>query len=114
MSTVDKDARTMAMLCHLSKFAGYVIPFGNIIAPLVIWMMKKDEMPFVDDQGRESINFNITMMIGYIICIVLMFVVIGIFLIFPLLLLDVILTIVAAVKANDGEYYRYPINIRFL
>ncbi len=55
----EKDARTWAMLCHIGAFAGYIIPFGHIIAPLVIWLIKKDESPFVDDQGKESLNFQI-------------------------------------------------------
>jgi len=111
---VSKDERTWGMLCHLSVLAGFIIPLATIIAPLVIWLIKKDEMPFVDDQGRESLNFQITMFIGFIIAAILMFVFIG-FLVLPALaIFDLIMVIMAALKANEGVRYRYPFNIRFL
>jgi uncharacterized Tic20 family protein len=53
----DKDARLWGMFCHLIAFSGYVVPFGSVLGPLIIWLIKKDEMPFVDDQGKESLNF---------------------------------------------------------
>ena len=66
---VPKDQRTMGMLCHLLAFCGFVFPFGGIIAPLVLWLVKKDEMPFVNDQGKEALNFQITVAIAVLICI---------------------------------------------
>ena len=113
--SLSKDERTWGMLCHLIAFAGIVIPYlGCIIGPLVIWLIKKDEMPFVNDQGKESLNFQITMFIAFIICFLLMFVFIGIFLMLILGIYWVVVVIIAAVKANDGVYYRYPYAIRFL
>ncbi len=111
---ISKDERTWGMLCHLIALIGVLIPFGSIIGPLVIWLIKKDEMPFVNDQGKESLNFQITMIIAFIICFILMFVFIGIFLIIPLFIYWLVIVIMAAVKANDGVAYRYPYTIRFL
>jgi len=110
----EKDARTWAMLCHIGAFAGYIIPFGHIIAPLVIWLIKKDESPFVDDQGRESLNFQISMSIYAIIALLLTLVVIGVVLLIAVVIFDVIMVIIAAVRANTGERYRYPLCMRFV
>ncbi len=110
----EKDARTWAMLCHIGAFAGYIIPFGHIIAPLVIWLIKKDESPFVDDQGKESLNFQISMSIYAIIAALLIIAVIGIVLLTAVVIFDVIMVIIAAVRANSGERYRYPLCLRFI
>lgn len=110
----DKDARTWGMLCHLSAFAGLIIPFGGIIAPLIIWLIKKDEMAFVNDQGKESINFQITIFIAAVICGILMFVGIGFLLIFALAIYALIMIIIASIKANEGTYYRYPYALRLI
>ncbi|MEE9171187.1 MAG: DUF4870 domain-containing protein [bacterium] len=113
-NSYDKDQRTWAMLCHISTFVGFVFPFGNIIAPLVLWLLKKDEYPLVDDQGKEALNFQISICI-YVICsVILAFMLIGIPLLIGLGIFDVIVTIIAAVRAMDGEKYRYPLAIRFV
>ena len=110
----EKDARTWAMFCHLGALAGYIIPFGNIIAPLVIWLIKKDESPFVDDQGKESLNFQISITIYALVALVLTLIIIGFFLLLAVGIFALVMVIVAAVKANDGEKYRYPLCIRFI
>ena len=110
----NKDERMWAMLCHLSMFAGFVVPFGNIIGPLIIWMIKKDEYPLVDDQGKEVINFQISMTIYLMVSIFLVFIVIGIPILIALVIFDVVITVIAAIKANEGEHYRYPLSIRLL
>jgi len=110
----EKDAKTWAMLCHVGAFAGYIIPFGHIITPLVIWLIKKDESPFVDDQGKESLNFQISMSIYAIIAALLTLVVIGVILLIGVVIFDVIMVIIAAVRANSGERYRYPLCMRFV
>jgi uncharacterized Tic20 family protein len=110
----EKDARTWAMLCHIGAFAGYIIPFGHIIAPLVIWLIKKDESPFVDDQGKESLNFQISMSIYAIIALLLTLVVIGVVFLIAVVIFDVVMVIIAAVRANNGERYRYPLCMRFI
>ena len=112
--TMSKDEKTYAMLCHFLAFSGYAIPLGHIIGPLILWLVKKDEFPLVDDQGKESINFQITMTIGFLISIVLCFVLIGFVLLVGLAIFDLIIVIVAGIKANEGVQYRYPVNIRFI
>jgi len=111
---LSKDERTFAMLAHLSALSGFVIPFGNIIGPLLIWMIKKDEMPFVDDQGKESLNFQISIFIYLVVSAVLIIVLIGIVLLIVVGIFSLIATIIAAVKANDGVKFRYPLCIRFI
>lgn len=104
-----------AMFAHLTSLAGFIgIPLGNIIGPLVIWLIKKDTMPLVDDQGKESLNFQISMTIYGIISAVLTLVVIGFFLILAVLIVDIVFVILASVAANKGEAYRYPLTIRFI
>ena len=109
-----KDERLWGLFCHLSSLIGFLIPFGNIIGPLVVWLIKKDTMPFVDDQGREALNFQISITIYVIASIVLIFVIIGIPLLIVVGFFDLIMTVIAAVKANDGVRYRYPLTIRFI
>lgn len=104
----------MGMLAHLLALSGFVIPFGNIIAPLVIWMIKKDQSAFVNDQGKESLNFQITIFIMMIVCFILFFVVIGIFLLPLVGLYWLIFSVIAGIKANGGERYRYPFAIRLI
>ncbi len=112
--TPSKDERLWGMLAHLSALVGYIIPFGNLIGPLVVWQMKKDEMPFVAEQGKESLNFQITVMIAIIICIPLMFVCIGIPMAMAVGVADLVFIIIAAIKANEGIAYRYPWTIRLV
>lgn len=107
----SSDERMWGMLCHLSTFSGYLIPFGNILGPLVIWLIKKDEYAFVDDQGKEALNFQISIMIY---ATVLALTIIGIPLAILALIFGIVMTVVAAIKANGGEYYRYPLTIRFV
>jgi hypothetical protein len=112
---LDNNSRMWGMFCHLSALSGYIgVPFGNILGPLVVWLIKKDEMPFVDYNGKEALNFNITVIIASLICIPLVFVLIGIFLLIALAIAALIFTIIAAIKTNNGEYYRYPMTIRFI
>jgi len=108
-----KDARTWAMVCHLAAFAGFIIPFGSLLGPLIVWAIKKDEDPFINDQGKEAINFQLTLLIGFVVSIILMFVFIGFLLIAALVVYCIIMVIIAAMKANEGEQYRYPYTIRF-
>lgn len=110
----EKDERLWAMLAHLTSFAGHFIPFGHIGGPLLIWMLKKDTMPLVNDQGKESLNFQITMTLALIVAALSIFVLIGFVLLPAVWLFDVIFTIIAAVKANEGVAYRYPFCLRLV
>ena len=104
------EARQWAMFCHYAAFFWFLVPMiGNVIGPLVVWQLKKDLDPFVNEQGKEALNFQITFSLAMIVCGILAWVVIG----FPLMLLvsisALVLTIIAGIKANAGEAYRYPI-----
>jgi len=103
-----------AMLCHLSALAGYLIPFGNIIGPLIVWQIKKAEFPLVDDQGKEALNFQITVAIVAVVCFALMFLLIGIPMLIALGIANLVFIIVAALAANKGDTYRYPFAFRFI
>ncbi len=110
----EKQERMWAMLCHIGIFAGFFIPFGNIIAPLVIWLTKKEESPLIEDQGKESLNFQISMTIYSLIAAVLTMIVIGFVLLAALAIFSIVMVIMAGVKANSGERYRYPLAIKFI
>ena len=98
----------MAMLCHLLAI------FTTFLGPLIIWMIKKDESPFVDRHGKEALNFQLTVLIALVASGILSFLCIG-FLLMPIIwTVDLIFCIIAAVKASQGEEYRYPISIRFV
>lgn len=113
---MQSEARMWAMFAHLAALAGLVVPFfGNILGPLVVWLVKKDEFPLVDDQGKESLNFQITMTIGLIVSAILMVVGIGLILIPLVGLTDLVFVIIASVEVNNkGTPYRYPFAIRLV
>jgi uncharacterized Tic20 family protein len=114
---VNKDARMWAMFCHLVGLAAIlpVVPlFGGAIGALIIWQIKKDDFPFVDEQGKEALNFQISILIYAIVAGLLIFVCIGAFLLPAVLIFDIVFLIIAAIKANDGFHYRYPMCIRFI
>jgi hypothetical protein len=110
----EQDERLYGMLVHLGGFIGFVIPLGNIIAPLVIWLTQKDKSSFVDYHGKEALNFQITLMVAYLIAGILVFVVVGIVLLGIIFVLSVIFMVLAAVAANKGEFYKYPFAISFI
>ncbi len=139
---MNKDARTWATVCHLSALVTFLgIPLGNILGPLVVWLLKRNDHSFVDDQGKEALNFQISMSIyGLLVGMLLWLLVLGsipfhtvphpemwdlaplvlaVFAIaamsfLALFFADLVLVIVAAVKASNGEDYRYPITIRLV
>lgn len=110
----DKTVRDLAMVTHLLGFAGMVLPFGNIIGPLVIWLMKREESQYIDIHGKEVLNFQISMLIWFTISGVLALVIVGFVIMAVLAILSVIWTIMGAIRASAGEFYRYPITIRFI
>ncbi len=115
MAEKSKDAeKTWATLCHLASFAGYIFPFGNIIGPLILWLIKKEEMPLVDREGKKSLNFQISISVYFVIAFLLVFVIIGFVLLFAIMIFDLIVVIMAAIKTNKGEDYHYPLSIQFL
>ena len=110
-----KRDNTMGMLCHLLSLVQLLgVPAGNILGPLVIWLMKKEEDPFVDECGKESLNFQISMTIYMIISGILVLLVIGIFMLVVLMVINIVYSIIAAIKASEGTSYKYPFTIRFI
>ena len=113
-SPPDKGSRDMAMWCHLSSLSGFFVPFGGLIGPVVIWALKKDGDAFMDRHGIAAINFRISMYLYSIVCLILVFVLLGVFLLIALALIDLIFTVIAAIKASEGQEYRYPLSVRFI
>ena len=112
---LQSEARTWAMLCHVSALTGFIgIPFGHLIGPLIFWTIKKDQFPLVDDQGKESLNFQISMLIYNVIAAVFCLVLIGFVFLAVLWVLNAVFVIVASIQASDGKFYRYPMTIRFI
>ena len=110
----QQDERMWAMFCHLSAFAGFIIPFGSIIGPLVVWSVKKEQFPSIDEHGKEALNFQISIAIYMIISAILIVIVVGIFLLIALVVFRLIMIIMASIKANNGEYFKYPLSIQFI
>ena len=109
-----RDDRNLAMIAHLSGFAGTVFPFGNILGPLAVWLAKRDDSEFVGDHALEALNFQITMTIAGIVAALLMIVLIGFVLLPVVAIVWVVLTIMASIKANEGKGYRYPFTLRLV
>jgi len=111
----DPQEKQWGMLAHLSALATFVLPVaGNIIGPLIIYLIKKDEFEFVNDQGKEVLNFQITWSILFALSIVLIFVGIGLLMLIGFGIAWLVLVIVGSVAANNGQYYRYPLTFKFL
>jgi uncharacterized Tic20 family protein len=116
----ETDERTWALLGHLSAFSAFITGLGCVIGPLIVWLVKRDTMPFAGEQAKEALNFNITAIIAAFAlgAFTLITLGIGALLTVPLALALFVawfvLTIVAAVKANNGEHYRYPFSIRLV
>ncbi len=111
----DPQEKQWGMFTHLAAFATFVLPVaGNIIGPLIIYLLKKDEYEFVNEQGKEVLNFQITWSIIFFISIVMIIVGIGVLMLVGFGIAWLVLVIVASVAASNGQYYKYPLTIRFL
>ncbi len=113
-SATNVQERQWAMFSHLAAFSGFIIPFGSILGLLVIWLIKKDTMPFVNDQGKEALNFNITVAIAALVAWVLVFILIGFLLLPAVLIFWIVFVIIGTIKANEGVAYRYPLTLRLV
>ncbi len=111
---LSESERNWAMLCHLSAFAGFFFPFGGIIGPLIFWLSRKEESAWIDENGKASLNFNLSVLLYCILLIPLCFIVVGIFLIMILMTLKVICLIIASIKSAKGERFKYPLAIPFI
>lgn len=111
---LSESERNWAMFCHLSAFAGFFFPFGGIIGPLICWLSRKDESQWVDQNGKQSLNFQISVLLYMVLAIPLCFIIVGIPIVVFLGFLKVICIIIASVKASKGEEFRYPVTIPFI
>ncbi len=105
---LTSDEKTMAILAHILGI------FISFIGPLIIWLIKKDESDFVDFHGKEALNFQITIAIAYAVGVVLSIVGVGCLIMLAAWIMTVVFGIIAAVAANEGEWYEYPVTIRFI
>ena len=109
------DVRTWCVLCHASALAGFFFYFlGHILGPLIVWLMKRGDSPKIDAYGKESLNFQISMLIYDAVAAILCIVLIGVPILIALWVLNTVLVIIASVKAGQGEFYRYPFTIRLI
>jgi uncharacterized Tic20 family protein len=111
---LTSDDRNWAMFCHLSAIATGTLLGLPFLGPLILWLMKKDQSKFIDFHGKEALNFQLNMLIYLLICGALVCVVVGIVLLPVVGVYALVMAIVAGVKANNGEYYRYPAIIRII
>jgi uncharacterized protein len=117
----ESQARTWNMLCHLSALAGFIIPFGNMLGPLLVWQIKKNEIPSVNVHGKAALNFQITVtiaaLVGMVVAVILSFFCVG-FLLIPIVILiglaGLVFAIIAGIKANNGEEYKYPFSLNLV
>ena len=114
-SVTSSNARTWCVLCHASALLGLFFHFlGHIFGPLIVWLLKRGDAPEIDAHGKESLNFQLSMLIYDAVAVILCFVLIGIPILIVLWVLNTVLVIVASIKASEGELFRYPLTIRFI
>ena len=102
------------MIAHLSGFAGYFTGIGHLLGPLIVWLSKRDGNPFIDDQGKEALNFQISITIYFAISVLLCFVLVGFVLLGVVSVFQIVCMIIAAIKASDGIAFRYPLTLRLV
>src|ERR1700736_1949739 len=114
-SSTSSEIHTWSVLCHASALLGLFLHFfGHLLGPLVVWLIKRDASPEIDANGKESLNFQISMLIYDAIAAILCIVLIGIPILIALWVLNTVFVIIASVKTSEGKFYRYPFTIRFL
>ena len=114
-SVTSSSTRTWCILCHASALLGLFFHFlGHIFGPLIVWILKRAEAAEIDAHGKESLNFQLSMLIYDAVAVILCFVLIGIPILILLWVLNTIFVIVASIKASEGQLYRYPLTIRFI
>jgi uncharacterized Tic20 family protein len=113
--TSSRDVRTWNVLCHATALAGFFVPWaGHILGPLIVWLVKRGDSPEIDEHGKESLNFQISMLIYNVIAGLLCLVLVGFIILAILHILNLVLVIVASIQASEGKFYRYPITIRLI
>jgi uncharacterized protein len=115
VSTSSPSVRTWCILAHATALVGFLVPVaGHIVGPLIVWLAKRQDSPDIDAHGKESMNFQISMLIWNVIAGILCLVLIGIPLLILLHILNIIFVIVATIQASEGKLYRYPLAIRLI
>src|SRR5437764_2246352 len=109
------NTRTWIILCHASALLGLVFHFlGHIFGPLIVWLVKRGESSEIDAHGKESLNFQLSMLIYDAVAAILCIILIGIPILIALWIMNTVFVIIASIRASEGKFYRYPITIRFL
>ena len=106
--TPTSDEKTMGILAHILTLV------GGFVAPLIIYLIKKDNSPYVTAHAKESLNFQLTMLIAYIVSWILVVILIGFLLVFLVIVANLVLVIIATIKASEGKFYKYPFSIKFI
>src|SRR2546423_10322700 len=114
-TSTSASVRTWCILAHATALVGFLVPVaGHIVGPLIVWLAKRHDSPEIDAHGKESMNFQISMVIWYCVAAILCLVLIGIPILILLHLLNIIFVIVASIQASEGRVYRYPLSIRLI
>lgn len=111
---LSETERNWAMLCHLSAFAGFFFPFGGILGPLICWLSRKDDSEWVNVNGRNSLNFELSILLYTVLALPLCLIILGIPIIGVLWLIKIISITVASIKASKGQLFKYPLLIPFI
>ena len=110
----ERESRQWSMFLHLSVLTTYIVPLAGLVAPIVIWQMKKNDSPKLDMHGKIVVNWVLSMILYMIVSVVLSFVIIGLPMLLALVVLNIVFPIIGGIKANNGETWRYPLSIRFM
>ena len=114
-SSSSSSVRTWCVLCHAAALAGLFFHFfGHLLGPLIVWLIKRNDAPEIDAAGKESLNFQISMLIYDIVAGILCLVLVGIPMLIALWVLNTVFVIIASIKTSEGQVYRYPMTIRFI
>jgi uncharacterized Tic20 family protein len=111
---LSETERNWAMFCHLSALAGFFFPFGGILGPLICWQSRKDESTWVNENGKASLNFQLSILLYYVLCVPLCFIIIGFPILFILGTVKIVCVIIASIRASKGEEFKYPMAIPFI
>lgn len=111
---VSQDDKNLGMLAHLMGFLGFVVPFGSFVGPLALYLVKRDQSPFVADHARESLNFQITVFGAMVLCFPLCLILIGIPLVIALIVFEIVQVIKATIAASEGRSHDYPFCLRLV
>jgi uncharacterized Tic20 family protein len=111
---LSETERNWAMFCHLAGFAGFLFPFGSIIGPLICWLSRKDESTWINENGKASLNFQLSILLYTVLALPLCIILIGIPIVILIGTLKIICIIIASIRASKGEEFKYPLAIPFI